>query len=130
MPKSHIQNYLLFDASAIIHFFYEKEKYAPVLDYLLRRKEGNQSFFYIPCFCIAEVKNTFAKLRHRLKLISQEKYDEMLNVFTEDWIHDRKFLYPYYLNRYHNLNTDDIVKIEHTTKTEYHIKDAKDDYKY
>lgn len=111
--------YLLFDASAVIHYFYEKETYSSILNYFLKCRESQNAFFFIPSFCIVEVINTLAKYRYRYKVITEKEYEEMKNKFLE-WVHNRKFMYSYDLSRYHNLNSDDIAKIEHTTFTEYH----------
>jgi hypothetical protein len=110
---------LLFDASAAAHYYLQKESFQEALAFLLSLKEKKEAIFFLPVFCVAEVLNTFAKYRYRLNLIDQEFYGKIRASFTED-VHNRKIFYCYYLNRYHNLNAEEVFEIEHTTKTEFH----------
>jgi len=110
---------LLFDASAATHYYLQKEEFQESLAFLLSLKEKKEAIFFLPVFCVAEVLNTFAKYRYRLNLIDQGFYEKIRTSFTED-VHNRKLFYCYYLNRYHNLNAEEIFEIEHTTKTEFH----------
>jgi uncharacterized LabA/DUF88 family protein len=116
--------FFLFDASVICSYFLAENKREHLLYNILKFKESKKAFFYIPSFCISEVKNTFAKYRYRLKLINEDIYNEMMEEFTS-MVTNRKIFYSYDLNRYHNLNTDEITPIEHTTATEFDYYDIK-----
>lgn len=119
----------LIDASVALEFYRPKPTFRTPQAYIhsrnLRRfitkqKENDRAIFFIPSFCIAEVRNTLAKWLHREKNIfrSQEHYKAVFHMFISH-VHDRKFFYSYDLNRYHNLNTTEIVEVEHTTETEF-----------
>lgn len=110
---------LLFDASAVAHYYLFRENFEKTLAFLLSLKEKKEAIFFLPTFCVAEVLNTFAKYRYRFKLIEKDLYDDIRTSFIDD-VHNRKTFYCYYLNRYHNLNAENVFEIEHTTNTEFH----------
>lgn len=113
--------YLLFDASAVVPFYLpETEKQKDIISYLTVKKTGNQAFFYIPVFCIAETINTFAKKRYRWKIVSKKEYQDAKQSFTKH-VRDRNFFYCYYLNRYHNYNAEEVYPLEHNFRTEYTV---------
>ena len=109
----------LFDASAATHYYFDKQDFQESLAFLLSLKEKKEAIFFLPVFCVAEVLNTFAKYRYRYNLIEPDLYKEIRSSFIED-VHNRKIFYCYYLNRYHNLNAEEVFETEHTTKTEFH----------
>lgn len=121
-------NYL-FDASVIAEFYRPKKSYPNkeayranrvLVEHITKQKKEDKAVLFIPSFCIAEVRNVLAKWRFRRKdyFKSQEHYETVFGTFISH-VHDRKFFYSYDLNRYHNINTSLITKIEHTTDTEF-----------
>ena len=69
----------------------------------------------MPNFCIAEVFNTFAKLKYRKEKISDEVYKTLKDKFR-NLIRGGRIIYHYELSRYHILNVDYIVAFEHQFK--------------
>lgn len=121
----------LLDSSVILEFYqpkalYENEaSYMHSLDlrtYISAQKFENKAILFIPSFCVAEVRNKLAIWYHRGKNVFKSKghYMTAFGTFVNH-IRRRKFFYCYDLNRYHNLNTDEIVDIEHTTETEFQV---------
>jgi hypothetical protein len=105
-------HYFLLDASAYCRFTDDMLKARPEHNILNKFIDG--CFYYIPQFCIAEVFNTYARWHYAEKKISESRYKELCEIF-KILIRNRRVLYPYDLQRYHNLNCDYIFKIEHTT---------------
>ena len=127
-PDELMIKYLI-DASVALEFYRPKPSFSTEQAYIhsrnLRRfltmqKENEKAIFFIPSFCIAEVRNTLARWLHREKNIfrSQEHYKAVFHTFISH-VHDRKFFYSHDLNRYHNLNTTEVTEVEHTTETEF-----------
>ena len=111
--------YLLFDASAVVPFYSPKsENQTKAIAYLMARKANNEAFFYIPSFCIAEVHNTLAKNHYRLGLSSKPEFADQKTKFV-DHIKNGKLFYCYYMNRYHNIISEEIASVEHQNHTEY-----------
>ncbi|MFH0797195.1 MAG: hypothetical protein V2A65_09105 [Candidatus Omnitrophota bacterium] len=121
--------FYLIDASVAVEFYQPKSafhtptEYKHSLDlryYITQQKSTGKATIFIPSFCIAEVRNTLAKWYFRSKNVfsSKQHYDTAFGTFISH-VHDRKFFYSYDLNRYHNLNTNVIAEIEHTTDTEF-----------
>lgn len=116
------RKYYLFDSSAALHFYipHPNPKVKDTLAYLLSQKISGNAFFYIPIFCIAEIFNTLAKHHYRTQEINKSDYDDAVKKL-KDHIRNRQFFYPYSMDRYHNLNTDVIFPVEHTTDTEFTV---------
>lgn len=110
--------YLLFDASAVKHYYLDREEFSETLACLWSLKNTKQAFFFIPSFCITEVRNIFAKHYYRYKLIDKDLYEKITKEFL-DAVHNRNIFYSYDLNRYHNINADRIFEKEHTINTEF-----------
>ncbi len=118
----------LLDTSIIVDFYRPKYTYKSRAELnhskqlrttITAQKLSNEAILFVPSFCIAEVKNTLAKWFYRKnKLVRKEDYICCVHTFCNQ-IANRKFFYSYDLNRYHNINCDDIVHIEHTTDTEF-----------
>ncbi len=111
--------YFVFDASAAVHYYIKKDEFHETLAFLMALRQNRQAFFFLPSICVVEVFNTFAKHHYRYKILSKVLYDQIREDFINA-IHDRAIFYCYDLNRYHNLNTETILPIEHTTDTEFH----------
>lgn len=122
-----MHRYLL-DASVTAYFFRPKSAWGRHQDiynlyYQLKAKLiseviAKKSVVFIPSFCISEVKNTLAKWCYRYQEISLAQLKTGHGLFL-DCVQDRKYFYSYDLNRYHNINSDIIIPIEHTTNTEF-----------
>ena len=121
----------LFDSSVILEFYQPRAVYRDEASYLhsteLRahisaQKFKNKAILFIPSFCVTEVRNKLASWYHRGKNVFKNK-GHYMNVFGRfvNHVRRRNFFYSYDLNRYHNLNTDEIVDIEHTTETEFQV---------
>jgi len=121
-------NYL-FDASVVAEFYRPKishrstsayKRNRKIINYITKQKTEGKAILFIPSFCIAEVRNVLAKWHFRRRNIfkSQKQYETVFGTFVAQ-VRDRKFFYSYDLNRYHNLNTTLVTKIEHTTNTEF-----------
>lgn len=102
--------YYLFDASALILFYQKADKQ---LDDIFIRKAKNEAFVYLPQFCVPEVFNAFEKIHFREKSISLDIYKAYCEGFKKD-VMSRSVIYCYDLHRYHNLNSHEIIKYEHT----------------
>ncbi|MDE2028092.1 MAG: hypothetical protein KGJ11_06095 [Candidatus Omnitrophica bacterium] len=113
----------LFDASAVTHYYIHNPKFADVLAFLLSIKESEGANFFIPSFCVAETLNTFAKHHYRWNLLDADLYKKIREDFV-DSVHNRKLFYSYDLNRYHNLNAEEIFPLEHTINTEFVFVDG------
>lgn len=97
--------------------FINREQY--IQAHLTNQKFTNKAIIFIPSFCIAEVRNLLGKYLYRKKgVFTKQQYEKSFETFISH-VHDRKFFYSYDLNRYHNINTSDIIKVEHTTNTEF-----------
>lgn len=103
--------YYLLDASA---FVYAIENLDKLKNNFFIEKANGSAFLYIPQFCIPEVFNTFARFFYRDKKIGGDQYTKWRNEFTK-LVKDRRILYCYDLHRYHNLNTNKVYRIEHST---------------
>ncbi|OIO00343.1 hypothetical protein COY52_03225 [Candidatus Desantisbacteria bacterium CG_4_10_14_0_8_um_filter_48_22] len=124
-------NYL-FDSSVAIEWYAPKSTFRTQSEFykscalrakIAFQKEEGKAILFIPSFCIAEVRNIFGKWYLRHKNIFNSKnpkahYETCFNKFIAH-VHDRKFFYSYDLNRYHNLNTTEVIEVEHTTDTEF-----------
>ncbi len=120
----------LLDTSVLVEFNrpsitydseYESNHSKEICATLLAQKFKNKAILYVPSFCIAEVKNTYAKWHYRENKFScSGQFATCVRTFCNQ-ISNRKIFYSYDLNRYHNINCDDIVEIEHTEQTEYTI---------
>lgn len=77
------------------------------------QKLKGDAFFYFPNFCVVEVFNALARLRHRENKIDDKSYNSYVAAFKGE-IRSRKTLYCYNLHRYHNYNADQIYQAEHT----------------
>jgi len=104
-------NYYLLDASA---FIYAIENLNKLKRDIFVEKANGTAFLYIPQFCIPEVFNTFARFFYRDKRIGGDQYTKWRNEFTK-LVRNRRILYCYDLHRYHNLNTNRVYKLEHST---------------
>ncbi len=103
--------YYLLDASAIVHY-YVLSNLTPKISKLIEQKQQQQSFLFVPMFCIAETYNTFAKFLYRQKKINQIEYQKIYEKFTSD-VRRGKLFYQTELNRWHIMNVDYISPIEH-----------------
>ena len=112
--------YYLFDASALILFYQKANK---KLDEIFVSKAKNESFIYVPQFCVPEVFNTFARLYYRDKKISEDIYNQYCVAFKEH-VSSRKVIYCYDLHRYHNLNAHQLFIYDHTIPYD-HINSTK-----
>ncbi|MDR3243659.1 MAG: hypothetical protein LBT79_02800 [Elusimicrobiota bacterium] len=117
------KHYYLLDASAFGRYI--DEEYEGVIKHDIIKNKLDDYFYYIPQFCISEVFNMLAKWRYdeeynkryKKATITDNRYQELKNYFIK-LIHDRLFLYPYDLHRYHNLNAHKIFDIENSVKRE------------
>lgn len=128
--KKLMIKYLL-DSSVILEFYQPKALFRNFASYkrslslrthISKQRLENKAILFIPSFCVAEVRNKLAVWFYRRKGILKSKgaYDGAFRAFIKH-VHDRQFFYCYDLNRYHNLNTNEIVDIEHTTHTEFDV---------
>ncbi len=108
----------MFDTSAEVHHYVEQVwKAAQFVDHIFDLKaEKPVATLLIPDFSVAEVFNNFARLSYegsdKKGRSSKEQYEACLKQFRED-IHWGNVLYPYELNRYHILASDDIIPVEY-----------------
>ena len=117
------------DTNVVCEFYRPKGTYEKIEEFnhsqnliaeISKQKLDKKAILFVPAFCIAEVKNTFAKWHYRKQVINETEYKKCCETFSKH-ITGREFFYSYDLNRYHNINCDDIVVLEHTTDTEYSI---------
>jgi len=118
----------LLDTSVIVEFYRPQSSYnsaeelahsRELCSIITAQQASDQAILFVPSFCIAEVKNTFAKWHFRKKVFeSAQHYSDCLALFTKH-VSNRHFFYSYDLNRYHNINCDMILPIEHTCQTEF-----------
>lgn len=104
-------NYYLIDASAFVYAIENLDKIK--INFFVEKANGS-AFLYIPQFCIPEVFNTFARFFYRDKKIGGDLYTKWRDEFTK-LVRNRRVLYCYDLHRYHNLNTNRVYKLEHST---------------
>ncbi len=119
----------LIDASVAAEFYRPKATFTTegklrrnrsLRKHITKQKFAGQAIIFIPSFCVAEVRNTLAKWRLRQKDVFKDEkdYKSVFGLFISH-VHDRKFFYSYDLNRYHNINTELVTEVEHTTNTEF-----------
>jgi len=101
--------YYLIDASAFI--FAIEHLNETEMDFFTEKAKG-ETFLYMPQFCVPEVFNTFARIFYQEKRIGGDLYTKWRQKFITA-IQNRRIIYCYDLHRYHNLNTQQIYKIEH-----------------
>ncbi len=107
--------YYLLDTSALGHIYTrENPRLTELLEYIFLQRIRGRAFLYLPNFCVPEIFNIFARNRYRKRIINDSQYENLRTAFR-DHIRNRKTLYSYDLNRYHNINTDIIFTAEHTT---------------
>jgi hypothetical protein len=104
----------LFDSSAAVEIYTPRSsRINKIVNYVVEQKSlYRQASLYIPNFCIVEVFNTFAKKHFDEQTLTKEQYEDTLKRFRKD-VHWAALLYPYDLNRYHILASDEIIPIEH-----------------
>jgi len=117
--------YYLLDASAIVHY-YVPSGLTDKVNKLVEQKQRQQSFLFVPIFCIAETYNTFAKYHYRQNKINSKEYSLIYEKFTSD-IRRGKLFYQTELNRWHIMNVDYISPIEHTWFTRRPNKENKEE---
>lgn len=111
--------YYLVDASVAVDFYIPKggfetkdyKRYRTLKARIIAQKLQGKATLFLPSCCIAEVKNALARLYREGTFPKKASYDGALSRFV-DHIHDRKLFYCYDLNRYHNLNADEVVKCD------------------
>jgi len=103
--------YYLIDASALVYGI--RNLGNTKTDFFIEQAT-KRALLYVPQFCVAEVLNAFARVFYKDQSVGEETYIEWRDVFIKA-IHNRRILYCYDLHRYHNLNTDKVFEIEHTT---------------
>ena len=119
----------LVDASVAVQFYRPRGTFDNVQEYnaskkikahITKQKVTNQAILFLPAFCVAEVKNTLAKWHYRHKGVFKDTqhYKSVLGGFISH-VHNRAFFYCYDLTRYHNLNVESILPVEHRTQTEF-----------
>lgn len=102
--------YCLIDTSAFIYAIENLNQ--TNLDFFTE-KASDMAFLYMPQFCFAEVFNAWARFFYRDNRIIGSLYRRWRDAFIRA-IHNRNVIYCYDLHRYHNLNSHQIYKIEHT----------------
>lgn len=106
----------LFDTCAFINYFrkdYEHPDLEAKINHLIEQKGLGYATIFMPNFCIAEVFNTFARLRYREGTIRDDvEYDIVKHAFRH---HVRRgaLISEYPLHIYHIYNTDYIIPFEH-----------------
>lgn len=103
--------YYLLDVSAFIYAIENLPKLKQ--NFFLEKAKGN-AFLYMPQFCVTEVFNAYARLFFRDNKIDSSRYNQWRNEFIKA-VRNRNLIYCYDLHRYHNINTDKIFRLEHTT---------------
>jgi hypothetical protein len=109
--------YYLFDASALHHVYVPDEKLIARLDHFIEQRGLGRAFLFVPNFCVAEVFNSLARKHYRQHELTPDQYRLCKDEFRRD-IHNGLLFYHYELNRYHVLNTDYIVPLEHLFETQ------------
>lgn len=114
----------LFDTSVAVEFYRPKRSFTPVRlkhnrplkEHITEQQFERKATLYLPSFCVAETKNTLARWRYREKNVfsGAEHYKSILGAFIAH-VHNREFFYSYDLNRYHNLNADEVIPVEQKT---------------
>ncbi|MFA6431909.1 MAG: hypothetical protein WCV91_06000 [Candidatus Margulisiibacteriota bacterium] len=110
--------YYLLDASA---FIYAIENLTSLKHNFFLEHANGDAFLYMPQFCVTEVLNCFAKFFYRSNKIGEASYVKWKDMFLSQ-IRQRKVIYCYDLHRYHNINIDKIIELEH--KTPYSQKEG------
>lgn len=113
---------ILFDASAVVSWYLDQSpRVKEPRSRILRLKKDHGCILYVPNICIPEVLNAFARRRYESdksgNRLTLTEYSEYLNRFERD-IHWGRLFYPYDLNRYHIVATDEIIPFEYEVKRE------------
>lgn len=114
----------LFDTSVAVEFYRPKKTFTlaqlrhnrSLKKHITEQRLKREATLFLPSFCVAEVKNTLGRWRYRQKgfFSGAAHYDSTLRFFASH-VHDREFFYSYDLNRYHNLNADEVIPVEQKT---------------
>lgn len=114
LPIARLPNRLayLFDTSALIPYYRHDPDLEPKIKHLTEQRGLGRATLFIPNFCIAEVFNTFAKLRYRENILGDSEYDTLKEIFR-DHIRHATLFYEYPLHIYHIYNVDYISPLEH-----------------
>lgn len=102
----------LIDASALVPFYRHHQDLEPKINHLIEQRGLDRATLFIPNFCIAEIFNTFAKLRYRESQIDDTEYNKIKEIFRSHIRHATLF-YEYPLHIYHIYNVDYISPFEH-----------------
>jgi hypothetical protein len=106
----------LFDTCALINYYRKDPAFPDIaakFDYLFEQKGLNCATLFMPNFCIAEIFNTFARLRYRDNVIKNvEEYTIVKNAFRHQ-VRKGALISEYPLHIYHIYNADYIIPFEH-----------------
>jgi hypothetical protein len=116
--------YLLLDTNVVAAYYLpHSNKSAKLRDrakqiFDAKRSEGEELFFYLPNFCVAEVFSVFMKHsfsswnRHVKSTIDTRIYKRLVDQFQSD-IHNASLIYHYELSRYHVLGVNLVAPVDH-----------------
>jgi len=77
-----VKYYYLLDTCALISLFDQTNLFLTrKIEKIFEQRFKDKAFIYMPNFCIAEVFNTFAKLKYRKEKISDEVYKTLKDEF-------------------------------------------------
>lgn len=116
--------YLLFDTNVVAAYYLPhshrsgsvRDRIKKIFD--AKRSGGEELFFYLPNFCVAEVFSVFMKHsfgswnRHVKKTIDTRVYNSLVGQFEKD-IHNANLIYHYELSRYHVLAVNLVAPVDH-----------------
>lgn len=110
----------LLDTCAFVNYFRKQPDYPDIedkLNHIIEQKGLGKATIFMPNFCIAEVFNTFARLRYRDNRIHNDtEYETVKNAFRHH-IRRGALIAEYPLHIYHIYNTDYIIPFEHQWDT-------------
>lgn len=118
------RRYLLLDASVVVAAYVPsatrsarlQERSRALIDSV--RNRSNDSFLYMPNFCIAETFSVFMKHRfgkwnpHVKHALTQKEFRAAVHAFQRD-IHNGHLIYQYELSRYHVLGINLVAPVDH-----------------
>lgn len=124
--------YLLFDTNVVAAYYLPhshksqklRERTKSIFD--AKRSGGEDLFFYLPNFCVAEVFSVFMKHsfsswnRHVKSTIDTRIYKRLVGQFQAD-IHNANLIYHYELSRYHVLGVNLVAPVDHYFQFSRHV---------
>lgn len=124
LHNHNMTKYLLLDANVVAALYLPHSNRSGLVRdrirtiYEARISGGEDLFFYLPNFCVAEVFGVFMKHSfgswngHVKKTIDTRVYDRLVAQFQSD-IHNANVIYHLELSRYHVLGVNLVAPIDH-----------------